>query len=69
MQFEWDERKRRANLAKHGLDFAALHQMFRANLLEEDDTRRDYGERCTKAWSSERSLYLSFTLGGVTAAV
>jgi uncharacterized protein len=49
MQFEWDERKRRANLAKHGIGFAALNQMFRMDLLEEDDTRRNYGERRTKA--------------------
>ena len=59
MQFEWDERKRRANLAKHGLDFAALHQMFRANLLEEDDTRRDYGERRIKAIGEANGVILS----------
>jgi uncharacterized DUF497 family protein len=23
MQFEWDERKRRANLAKHGIDLSS----------------------------------------------
>jgi uncharacterized DUF497 family protein len=46
---EWDERKRRANLAKHGIDFAALDQMFTGDLLEEVDRRRDYGERRIKA--------------------
>jgi uncharacterized DUF497 family protein len=33
MQFEWDERKRRANFAKQGIDFAALDQMFAGNVL------------------------------------
>jgi uncharacterized DUF497 family protein len=28
MRFEWDERKRLANLAKHGLDFRRAVQVF-----------------------------------------
>ncbi|MGH6895207.1 MAG: BrnT family toxin [Geminicoccaceae bacterium] len=59
MDFEWDERKRRANLAKHGIDFAALDQMFRANLLEEDDTRRHYGERRIKAIGEANGVIVS----------
>jgi uncharacterized DUF497 family protein len=59
MRFEWDERKRRANLAKHGIDFAALDQMFRAELLEEDDTRRDYGERRIKAIGEANGIIVS----------
>jgi uncharacterized DUF497 family protein len=59
MHFEWDERKRRANLAKHGVDFAALDQMFRADLVEEDDTRRDYGERRIKAIGEANGIIVS----------
>ena len=28
MRYDWDEAKRRANLAKHGLDFAAVEHGF-----------------------------------------
>jgi uncharacterized protein len=30
MRFEWDERKRRSNLAKHGLDFFDISEVFEA---------------------------------------
>lgn len=30
MRFEWDERKRRSNLAKHGLDFFDVGAVFEA---------------------------------------
>ncbi len=42
--FEWDEAKNRANLRKHGLDFADAEEMFRGGFLYEPDTREDYGE-------------------------
>lgn len=45
MEFEWDEAKRLANIAKHGIDFydakAALED---APVMLVDD-RKDYGER------------------------
>jgi uncharacterized DUF497 family protein len=69
MRFEWDERKRRANLAKHGIDFAALDQMFRIDLLEEDDTSVITERGASKQLVKRTvSLYLSSTIGGVTAA-
>ena len=43
--FEWDEAKNRANLRKHGLDFADAEEMFRGGFLYEPDTREDYGEK------------------------
>ena len=44
MRYEWDERKRRANLAKHGLDFAdAEHFDWLHSSTEEDDSEA-YGE-------------------------
>jgi uncharacterized DUF497 family protein len=29
VDFEWDEHKRRANIAKHGIDFADVEEVFR----------------------------------------
>jgi uncharacterized DUF497 family protein len=42
--FEWDEKKRRSNFAKHGLDFADVARMDweKATILR--DVRFDYGE-------------------------
>jgi uncharacterized DUF497 family protein len=45
MRFEWDEAKRRANIRKHGFDFADAETMFQGFLLIKADTREDYGER------------------------
>ena len=42
--FEWDETKRQANLAKHGVDFAALEEFDWATSVRKDDTRYHYGE-------------------------
>lgn len=59
MELEWDERKRRLNLTKHGIDFAALEPMFARNLLEEDDDRQDYRERRIKAIGELNGVVLS----------
>jgi uncharacterized protein len=44
MTFEWNEAKNRANIRKHGFDFAWAEEMFRGPLLVQPDTREDYGE-------------------------
>jgi uncharacterized DUF497 family protein len=44
MNSEWDEEKNRANLRKHGFDFADAEEMFRGVLVVDADTRTDYGE-------------------------
>lgn len=44
MMFEWDEPKRLANLAKHGIDFEAAKLIFDRPTVEFPDSRRDYGE-------------------------
>jgi len=44
MRFEWDEAKNRANIRKHGFDFADAEEMFRGVLLVSPDTSEDYGE-------------------------
>jgi len=43
MPFEWDERKRRANLVKHGVDFTRIVRIFEGPTLEAQDRRCDYG--------------------------
>jgi uncharacterized DUF497 family protein len=45
MILEWDEVKNRANIRKHGLDFADAEEIFRGVLVADPDTREDYGER------------------------
>ena len=44
MRFEWDEAKRRANIRKHGFDFADVAEMFDGPFLARPNTREDYGE-------------------------
>jgi uncharacterized DUF497 family protein len=44
MELEWDEAKRAANLAKHGVDFAAVAAFEWSTAALRFDVRRDYGE-------------------------
>lgn len=44
MEFEWNETKRLANLAKHGLDFADLDEFDWNGPVIFQDIRNDYGE-------------------------
>jgi uncharacterized protein len=45
VEYEWDEAKRRSNLAKHGVDFMAAIQFDWPTAARFPDERRDYGER------------------------
>jgi uncharacterized DUF497 family protein len=45
VEYDWDRRKRAANLAKHGLDLADAPIVFRGAVVEVPDDRRDYRER------------------------
>ena len=44
MKFTWDARKNKANVDKHGLDFADAPKVFEFPMLANLDTREDYGE-------------------------
>lgn len=44
MDFEWDEDKRRASLAKHGVDFIDMLALFDSPITRDVDDRHDYGE-------------------------
>ena len=42
--FEWDERKRQANIRKHGIDFADIPPLFEGDIVTIEDIRYNYGE-------------------------
>ena len=44
MDFEWDEAKDRANVARHGVGFETAKRIFEGTILTRPDSRRDYGE-------------------------
>ena len=44
MNFVWDRRKNRANLARHGIAFEDAIRIFDGPTLEKVDDRFDYGE-------------------------
>ena len=45
MQFSWDETKRKANIAKHRLDFADASRVFESPMVLFEDDRQAYGEQ------------------------
>jgi uncharacterized DUF497 family protein len=47
--FEWDEEKRRLNIAEHGVDFRVAALVFEGPVQEAEDRRTDYGERRYRA--------------------
>ncbi len=44
MKFEWDEKKNKDNIKKHGIDFNDASLIFNAPLLSKLDTKKNYGE-------------------------
>jgi uncharacterized protein len=44
MRFEWDETKRVANIAKHGVDFTVIADFEWETALVRPDTREDHDE-------------------------
>jgi uncharacterized DUF497 family protein len=44
VQFEWDEQKNKANIAKHGISFEKAKGVFEGRTLTTIDGRYDYGE-------------------------
>jgi uncharacterized DUF497 family protein len=69
--FEWDEAKRQANRAKHGVDFAAAADFEFGTALIWIDDRRDYGEVRYVAigFIGPRLHVLTFTPRGETTRV
>ena len=44
MEFEWDEKKRKSNIKKHGFDFIDTIKVFKGATFTFEDDRFDYGE-------------------------
>ena len=44
MRFEWDEEENKANIRKHGFDFADAWEIFTGLMLTALDDWEDYGE-------------------------
>jgi len=44
MEYEWDERKRQANIIKHGVDFSLAETFAWDTALDIEDDRKNYGE-------------------------
>jgi uncharacterized DUF497 family protein len=63
MATTYDEWKRRANLAKHGIDLAECGSIFDAPMLTEVDDREAYGEQRLKSlgWLKGRVVVLIWT--------
>ena len=45
MTFQWDERKNKENIRKHGFDFAAAWEIFELPLLTEIDANEVFEQR------------------------
>ena len=59
--FEWDEKKRARNLAKHGVDFVRAALVFEGPIRSHLDRRRAYGE--------DRYVVFGETAGSTLAVV
>ena len=44
VNFEWDEKKRQANIHKHGIDFVDISPLFEGEIVTIEDKRYDYDE-------------------------
>jgi uncharacterized DUF497 family protein len=64
--YEWNEIKRKANLAKHGVDFTAIEAFAWEEALVIPDTRKDYGEPRFLAFGpiDDRLHCLAFSVRG-----
>ena len=64
MKFTWDEKKRRQNLEKHGIDFADAELIFSQPLLVKRDARRDYQEERWAALGTLKGMvvFVAYTM-------
>ena len=66
MIYEWDDLKRQANMAKHGVDFSLAEDFDWKTAYIEQDSRSEYGEARFVAfgWIDNRLYVLVFTRRG-----
>lgn len=62
----WDERKREANLRRHGLDFEGCETVFDHPVLTVEDSRMAYGEQRINllGWLFGRVVHMTYTEHG-----
>jgi uncharacterized protein len=67
----WDEAKRQANIAKHGLDFVGCEAIFDYPVISLEDTRDAYGEQRINllGWLDGRVVNMTYTERGETLRV
>ena len=66
MEFEWDQAKRRVNIAKHGMDFVRAKEICLGDVLEIRSSQDHYSEPRHLAYGliSERVITVVFTRRG-----
>ena len=59
----WDEAKRKANIKKHGLDFAGCEAIFDGTVSIIEDSSKPYGELRLNAvgWLQGRVVHMTYT--------
>lgn len=64
----WDEGKRRANIARHGLDFTGCDAVFDGPVVSCEDDRETYGEQRVNVlgWLNGEVVHLTYTDDGDT---
>jgi uncharacterized DUF497 family protein len=62
----WDERKRRANLRRHGLDFEGCETVLDYPVITREDARMTYGEQRINllGWLNGQVVQLTYTERG-----
>ena len=62
-EFEWDPAKEAQNIEKHGIDFSAAKLIWDGSVLEQIDTRREYGEARYQAFGAVEDRVLTVIFG------
>jgi uncharacterized DUF497 family protein len=62
----WDERKRQANVSRHGLDFEGCEAVFDHPVVTNEDSRLAYGEHRINllGWLQGRVIHMTYTERG-----
>jgi uncharacterized DUF497 family protein len=62
----WDQRKRQANLHRHGLDFEGCEAVFDEPVVTAEDSRVAYGEQRINllGWLRDRVVHMTYTERG-----
>ena len=45
VEYEWDSKKSKLNLLKHGISFEEAKEIFQGSVFTAEDRRKDYGEK------------------------